>query len=914
MAEPPEPGGSAPAPDEQPLDRITSIKLKLGLLVAISVAAAATLATLGVRGAVEPWVAVPVAVALALGLTQLLATGMTAPLREMTHAVRAMATGDYSRRVRATSRDEVGQLADAFNTMAADLATVDRQRRELVATVSHELRTPLTAVSARLENLVDGVEEATPESLDEVLVQTRRLGALVSDLLDLSRVDAGIKPLALERVEVAGLVAAVVREAGPTARQVGYAVEVEPGLTARVDPARIHQLLANLLDNAARHGPAGGTVRVTARRVGGGWELRVGDDGPGIAVGEQERVFERFGTGTSSSGGTGLGLAIARWVVDLHGGRIGFDSAAAGTVVTVVLPDEAGDPPSRAPAQRAHSARTTAPTPVAAQQEAQQEAQQVSQQPAQQPAQPSGPGAPHPMPPVPIPALDLWPETDARPRPLLLGMCALVGASAAWLWPDSESMGLSLTLVLVAAGLVIWAVAARGRGWFTITSLLLAAGLALTPALRADEGLVALCLLAAVALVLVGVADAHRVSGVLLAGLAWPLAGLRGLPWLGRTFRAASGHHHSLAVVRTVLWCLAALVVFGLLFASADALFASWTDAVLPDLTLDSWIQRGFMTVAVGGVVLAAAYVAINPPPVDTLPTITRPVARRFEWLAPVLLVDAIFVLFLATQAAAVFGGRGYVERTTGLSYADYVHQGFGQFVVAAGLTLIVVWVAAHKAPTETVADRLWLKGAIGMLLVLTLVMLISALVRMDAYFDAFGLSRLRLLVTVFEVWLGLVVLAVILAGLWSGMVRVGGLTVARIAVLSGAALLLAFALANPDAWIARHNLDRFEETGRLDWIYLSELSADATEALLEVDDPELRTCLIQRLELDSPVEGWQSWNLARHRSDALLADIEIAEPDPTASYRALQSPDCTLDYGAFEGNPDESGEGRFLD
>ena len=116
---------------------------------------------------------------------------MTSPLREMTAAARAMARGDYSRRVRATSRDEVGELARAFNQMAADLAAADQQRRELIANVSHELRTPITALQAVLENLVDGVAAPDPATLRTALAQTERLGRLVAELLDLSRIDAG---------------------------------------------------------------------------------------------------------------------------------------------------------------------------------------------------------------------------------------------------------------------------------------------------------------------------------------------------------------------------------------------------------------------------------------------------------------------------------------------------------------------------------------------------------------------------------------------------------------------------------------------------------------------------------------------------------------------------------------------------
>ena len=144
------------------LDQLTSVKVKLGVLVAVSVTVAAVVAATGAAGGVPFWLSVPVTVALALAVTQLLAVGMTSPLREMTAAARRMARGDYSGRVVATSNDEVGELARAFNRMAEDLATVDRQRRELVANVSHELRTPLTALCAVLENLADGVAEPDP--------------------------------------------------------------------------------------------------------------------------------------------------------------------------------------------------------------------------------------------------------------------------------------------------------------------------------------------------------------------------------------------------------------------------------------------------------------------------------------------------------------------------------------------------------------------------------------------------------------------------------------------------------------------------------------------------------------------------------------------------------------------------------
>ena len=244
----------------RPLDQVRSVKVKLGLLVAASVTVATVVGTIGSAGGVPIWLSIPVTIALALAVTQLLAVGMTSPLRQMTAAARRMATGDHSVRVAETSRDEIGELARAFNRMAEELAGVDRQRRELVANVSHELRTPLAALCALLENLADGVAEPDPETLRAALEQGERMTALVTDLLDLSRVDAGKAPLDLQDVEVGPLLEAAVAELRISGREVTYAVQVSPpDLVVKGDPARLRQLAANLLDNASRHSPPGGT-------------------------------------------------------------------------------------------------------------------------------------------------------------------------------------------------------------------------------------------------------------------------------------------------------------------------------------------------------------------------------------------------------------------------------------------------------------------------------------------------------------------------------------------------------------------------------------------------------------------------------------------------------------------------------
>jgi signal transduction histidine kinase len=218
-------------------------------------------------------------------------------------------------------------LARAFNRMAAELAETDRVRRDLVANVSHELRTPITALQAVLENLVDGVTEPDPETFKTMLAQVERLGRLVKQLLDLSRLESGAVPLERTEFRVEPLLTHAVREQQLHAPEIAVSVSVDsPDLTADGDPERVHQVVANLLENAVRHTPRGGTVQVRAQRDHDGVTIEVLDEGPGIAAADEARIFERFyradSARASSDGGAGLGLAIAQWIVDLHGGDI----------------------------------------------------------------------------------------------------------------------------------------------------------------------------------------------------------------------------------------------------------------------------------------------------------------------------------------------------------------------------------------------------------------------------------------------------------------------------------------------------------------------------------------------------------------------------------------------------------------
>jgi signal transduction histidine kinase len=327
----------------RPLDRVGSIKVKLGLLIVAAVAVSAAVSTVGLWLGIEVWLRPFIAAAISLALVQVLARGMTSPLREMADAATAMANGERARPITATSRDEVGELARAFNAMTAQLAEVDRQRRDLVANVSHELRTPIGALRAMLENLVDGVEPPDEDALRTMLRQVERLSRLVAQLLDLSRLEAGTIPLQREDFAVAEVLHDAAAESRVHAPTVPVTVDADPSLLVDGDRERVHQVVANLLENAARFTPPGGSIDVRAASDAGGVRIEVLDEGPGIPEEDADRVFERFYRAdearTSTSGGAGLGLAIARWIVDLHGGEIAAERRQPnGCRVVLTLP------------------------------------------------------------------------------------------------------------------------------------------------------------------------------------------------------------------------------------------------------------------------------------------------------------------------------------------------------------------------------------------------------------------------------------------------------------------------------------------------------------------------------------------------------------------------------------------------
>jgi signal transduction histidine kinase len=313
----------------RPLDRLRSIKVKLGVVIVSTVAGTVIVLAVGFRLGWPLELRTFVAAVIALAIVQFLARGMTSPLREMAAAASAMARGDYGRRVTATSHDEVGELARAFNAMAAELADVDRMRRDLVANVSHELRTPLTAIRGHVDALREGVvedPELRAESLDVIAAEAARLERLVGDVLDLAKLDADRFTVLAEEVDMQRLVDRAYAAFGEEARRraIDYRQEVRARPVIISDGDRVLQVITNLLSNAFRWTPDGGRIALELSAENGCVSVAVADTGPGIAPQEQERIFRPFWS--RDGGGTGLGLAIARELALALGGRIVLDS------------------------------------------------------------------------------------------------------------------------------------------------------------------------------------------------------------------------------------------------------------------------------------------------------------------------------------------------------------------------------------------------------------------------------------------------------------------------------------------------------------------------------------------------------------------------------------------------------------
>ncbi len=286
-----------------------------------------------------------VGIAVALILAALISRNIAQPLQRVAKAATAMARGDYSARVPVSGAPELRSLADSFNQMTAEVLAANTAQREFLGNVSHDLKTPLTSIQGYAQAIVDGAAADPQEAAQIIYEEASRLNRMVVELTDLERLRAGKLSMRRDAIDMTQLCEAVAQRLQVLAGSQGISLETSTVATPAVigDGDRLAQVLMNLISNALKFTPAGGTVRVEAEPAVRGVEVSVRDTGRGIARSDYERVFERFYQVDKSRGpgrGTGLGLAIVQEIVEAHGGRINVESGGLGrgSVFRVWLP------------------------------------------------------------------------------------------------------------------------------------------------------------------------------------------------------------------------------------------------------------------------------------------------------------------------------------------------------------------------------------------------------------------------------------------------------------------------------------------------------------------------------------------------------------------------------------------------
>ncbi len=451
------------------------------------------------------------------------------------------------------------------------------------------------------------------------------------------------------------------------------------------------------------------------------------------------------------------------------------------------------------------------------------------------------------------------------------GIAGLVAAAAVpldrpgigWLLAGSAAataVGLVHRRARRAAGPEHGQVRNREGLWWAVAALaLLAVG-----TFRAAGWLFVLCVAAAAVAGSLAVVGRRSERGVFREALAVPLASVGAVAWvynaLGKRPDGAGARNRRLGVSAAVT--VALLAVFVPLLSGADATFAALVDGLVPRLdgnTLTRWIAV-FVLAGIG--TLGALYLLAGPPlPAEDKPDSAKRTLAQLEWGLPVGALTAVFALFLGAQLVALFGGDDYVQRTAGLTYAEYARSGFWQLSAVTVLTLAVILPVLHRATRDTAVDRLWLRGLLCAISGLTLVMIASALGRMWTYQQAYGFTVLRLLVGTCELWLGIVYVLVIIA-----VLRLETAWLPRTAVATATAALLALAALNPEGLVAGENIDRWERGEDLDVHYLAGLSVDIVPVLDRLPAP-MRNDLLNRLDNNLDDDTWNSWNLARTRA-----------------------------------------------
>ncbi|MBE3001907.1 DUF4173 domain-containing protein [Nocardiopsis sp. HNM0947] len=438
----------------------------------------------------------------------------------------------------------------------------------------------------------------------------------------------------------------------------------------------------------------------------------------------------------------------------------------------------------------------------------------------------------------------------------------------------------------------------RSRAWAAVYGV--ASALLLSTALFLDAGWVLLWtlpasfLLASLAFATRNPAARQNPAG-LLAGATAVVRNTAAAPrFLARPVRRVSSRTNAVPVLATAGITAALLLAFGTLLVLADPVFREFAVRPFRSLTVDGGSVGSLFSALVAmaattGAVLAARRRLPGPRPArDPKPAPTtapaHSTAPAWSWAVPLGAVVLLFTAFLTVQAVTLFGGDAYVQRVAGVTYAEYARQGFFQLVVVSALVMGVVGASVRLVPKRPGRGRTLRNALLGALCLLTMVILASAMVRLQLYIDTFGLTRMRATAEAWIVLSAVVFALVVAVGALNTLGRRAG-WLPRATVAATAAALLAFAAGNPDARIAEshHDLDLAE----IDTGYLRGLSADALPALVELEGDD-RACAVQILQsrVEEPDDVW-SWNLSRHQAHTLLQEegpFEVGDGygDPT--------------------------------
>ncbi|MGW2276360.1 DUF4153 domain-containing protein [Streptomyces yangpuensis] len=501
-------------------------------------------------------------------------------------------------------------------------------------------------------------------------------------------------------------------------------------------------------------------------------------------------------------------------------------------------------------------------------------------QPQHHPQQPRPWGPP----PSRQPAKPSWatlvrPAEAAPVRTATLVAVLASGLAAALLLADGVGPGLLLAVVpaVVAAYAAARAAGRTARPW-TLAWMIGCLALLAVPALRDSAWPSMLAVLAAVLLGALALHGSRTWPGVFLSPLGFADSTVSGIAWVlkGLRSRGGIGKDRWLPVVKATAVAVALLVLFGALFASADAAFADLLGGLVPDVSVEDGPIR-FMLFVLGAVIaVAAARTAAAPLRWDRIQVAPGKPRSRIEWALPLIVLNLLFAGFNAVQATVLFGGYDKVLKSTGLTYAEYARQGFWQLLWATLLTLAVIALALRWAPRSGAGDRRLVRVVLGILCALTLVVVAAALRRMDLYVDAYGLTRLRVSVAAMELWLGLVIVLIMAAGVF------GARWLPRAVAGSAAAAVLAFGLLSPDGMVAEQNVARFEKDQKIDLAYFQSLSADAVPALDRLPEPQ-RSCALRGINDDMARAGdvpWHAMSMGEYRARQILRDRPV-----TASY-----------------------------